>query len=166
MKLIQYSSNDLFIIYWKRPNNSNSPIPTWRRVIVSNAYLHVLVHRSYNIPFAILIISFILQGFHFDLLSSSIPSTRLIGVGETHPILRYAFTSFLWLIFILAQYLFANLVYWIFLKSAFTEFLELCSKSNSSVLIRLSSFFGVLIKGTRTYHSVEEDFSNLPSELA
>lgn len=133
--------------------------------MASNAYLRILTFRSYNIPFTILIISFILQGFHVDLLSSSIPSTRLIDVGETHFVLRYAFTSFLWLIFIFAQFLFTNLVYWNFLKNPFTEFLNLCSKSNSSVYIRLSSFFGVLIKGIQFNQNVEEDMANLGSKL-
>lgn len=162
---VMKSSINVFIIDWEKPKEEDIPISGWRRIIVANEWNRILTVRHYNVAFTVLSMAFIIGGFKLEYLSTPIPSTELIDMDKKYYILRFAFTSFVWLLLILFQLLMTHFVIWPIFGNPFFNFIDLCSTSNISVLIRTCSFHGYYIHGRSPHFSSDEDMDELTANL-
>lgn len=145
--VISKSGIDFFQIDWESPKADDIPISGWRRISVANEWNRLITVRHYSISFTVLALAFIIGGFNLNLLATPIPSTELIEIDKQYQVLRFAFTSFVWLLLILFQFIWIKFIIWPIFGSPFLNFVDLCTTSNISVLIRISSSHGFYIHG-------------------
>lgn len=163
--IISMTSLDVFIIDWENPKEDEMPVSAWRKILVANEWNRVLTVRSYSTPFTLLVMIFILQGLDLQLMATPIPSTKLIDNGTTNSVLRFAFSSFIWLILMIVEGLWSNLIYWRFFGNPFLNFVDLCFTSNISTYIRISPFHGFYIHGRKFFPHADEDMETLEQNL-
>ncbi|OHT06036.1 hypothetical protein TRFO_05677 [Tritrichomonas foetus] len=163
--IIMKSSTNVFIIDWENPKEKDIPVSSWRRIMVANEWNRILTVRQYSMPFTVLTMAFIIGGFNLNLLSTPIPSTKLIDMDKEYLILRFAFTSFVWLLLVLVEFIWCRFIFWPLFGNPFLNFVDLCSTSNISVLIRMSSFQGYYIHGRNTHGRADEELNELRKQL-
>jgi meckelin len=106
----------------------------------------------------------ILEGFNAQLLGSPIPSGEFIDVGKTYKVLRFAFSSFLWLIFMAFEF-FVNLLVWKVIGNPFLNFIDLCATANVSVLMLNTPTSGFYIHGRSVHPHTETDMIQLNENI-
>lgn len=166
IKVVQTTTNDVFIIDWEERRDKDVPVSSWRRLMLTNEWVRVYSTRSYNIPFTLIVVLFILTGFKTDLMATPIPSTSLYDTGETYKVLRFAYTSFIWLIFMLAEWIFTTFIMWMTFGNPFANFLDLAATSNCSVLIMCSKSYGYYLHGRSIHVNADESMEKLHANLA
>ncbi|OHS93827.1 hypothetical protein TRFO_02347 [Tritrichomonas foetus] len=154
-------SNIFIILDWESPEEKDESVSAWRRINVSNELNRITNIRSYSIPFTVIVSAFILTGFDVELLSTPIPSTRLITTGFSHWVLRFAVSSCLWLILMAGQYIFFHFIYWRFYGNPFFNFLDLCTTSNLSVFIATSMSHGYYLHGKSVHGYADVEMKKL-----
>jgi len=156
---------DIHLIDWETPYAEDVSVSTWRRIMIANEWSRMFTIRSYNIPFTLITALFLLKGLGYDLLSSPIPSTELIDVGESFIILRFATISLIFLGLVMVQYIWNQFIYWRFFGNPFLNFLDLCSTSNISILNMVSTNHGFYLHGRSIHSHADEDMLHLNQNL-
>jgi hypothetical protein len=131
-----------FLVDWQKHR-----VPPWRRFIVTSEWSKLVGVRSYSISFSLFIMVMLLDGLRYSLIATPIPTSELIDIGTTYPILRFAFAALVWLLLFLVQWLFCNFVYWKLCGDPFRHFMEICRTTNVSVLMLLTKNHGFYVHG-------------------
>ena len=166
IKIVQTAGTDVFIIDWEEKRNKDAPISAWRRLMLSNEWVRIFTIRSYNIPFTIISLLFILTGFKTDLMATPIPTDKLLDTGETYKVLRFAYTSFIWLLFMLVEWIFTTFIYWNMIGNPFHNFLDLAATANCSVIMLASNSYGYYLHGRSIHVNADESMEKLHQNLA
>lgn len=166
IKIIQTARTDVFLIDWETPREKNQPVSSWRRLMISNEFVRLFTKRSYNIPFTLIVMLFILTGFKTNLMASPVPFTLLVDLGIPYKILTFAYTAFLWLIFMLAEWIFMTFVKWGIMGNPFTNFLDLCAMANCSVIMMVSNSYGYYLHGRSVHVHADENMMALHDQLS
>lgn len=159
------SGMNLFVVDWEVPKKEDIPVSAWRRIMVANQWNRILTVRCYNIPFTLLALVFMLQGFDLTLLATPIPSSTLLDMDKTYLVLEFTVISFLWFILMLVEWIFTSFIYWKIFGDPFVNFVDLCTTSNISVLIKMSQFHGYYIHGKSVHASADQNMSQLQKQL-
>lgn len=160
--LMQYRS-DVFIMDWE-PRHQGAPVSAWRRIMIANEWIRMLFYRSYNVPFTLITMLFIIDGFDMNLIETGAPTSKLIDSGETIPILRFGFITFIYICLLLVEYIFTLIKDAIF-GSRFHDFITLCRTANVSVLAMISRSWGYYIHG-RSMTESDAGLGKLTEEVA
>ncbi|EAX92606.1 hypothetical protein TVAG_178830 [Trichomonas vaginalis G3] len=166
VKIIKTARTDVFLIDWETPREKGFPVSSWRRLMISNEWVRLFTIRSYSVPLTLIILLFILTGFKTNLMAMPIPYTLLVDLGIPYKILIFAYTSFLWLLFMLAQWIFNTFIRWGILRNPFCNFLDLCAMSNCSVIIMVSNSYGYYLHGRSVHVHADENMIALHNQLA
>lgn len=164
-KVAAQLNHDIIIVDWETPNQDGMPVSAWRRINVANEWNRILTVRSYSTMFSLIVSTFILSGFSVDLLSQPIPSNDLIEVAKPYKLLRFAFSSFIWLLLMLFQYLWSNMIYWPIWGNPFYNFLDLCTTSNISILLTTSASHGYYLHGRSVHSHADAEMKRLSQNL-
>ena len=159
------SGMNMFVVDWEVPKKEDIPVSAWRRIMVANQWNRILTVRCYNVPFTLLALVFMLQGFDLTLLATPIPSSSLIDMDKLYLVLEFAVISFLWLLLVFVEWIFTSFIYWKILGDPFVNFVDLCATSNISVLIKMSQFHGYYLHGKSVHASADPNMSQLQKQL-
>lgn len=163
IKAIMQIRADTFVIDWEPKKGSVQP-SAWRRIMIANDWTKLLTARTINLPFTLICIVFILDGLNIDLINQTIPSSALYDVGTSYYVLRFAFTSFLFIIFYIVGYGVQRLL-WLIFGSPISNFIDLCITANCSVLALLSRSWGFYLHGRSVNQVSEVDMGTLKSDM-
>ena len=155
---------NIFVIDWETPHTKHVKVSAWRRLMVANELNRILKMRSYSIPLSLVFLLFLLEGFDLTLLAAPIPRTELIDVGKTYKVLHFGFTSFVWILLMLAEYG-LNLLVWKFIGNPYLNFIDLCATSNCSVLIMNTRSQGYYIHGRSVHDHTDVDMEKLNDNM-
>ena len=160
-RIIEQVNCDIFFIDWEHDkeilvntmgktsyNTYKSP---WRTIHIANQYNLLQKHRLINIPFCFcwLVMLWYFKTIKWEFSSHEMPRISKIEKPENSPenlLLRHCVGTFILFIAGFAQYAVKRILQiWIPLKK--TEFLDLCSVANISVLILQDSLRGYYLHG-------------------
>lgn len=166
LRLWQLTATDLFFIDWETPHSDDQKVSPWRRITVAKQWYYASTVRAYSIPFTVMMIVFIQNGFNVDLITQAIPDTTLIDVGMSPMILRVGWISFLFVILGFIQWIWCEFFYWHFSSDPFLNFVDLCSTSNISTMIIESPQHGYYVHGRCVHAHSDESMFRLTTNLA
>ncbi|EAY23261.1 hypothetical protein TVAG_185680 [Trichomonas vaginalis G3] len=166
LRLWQITTTDLFFIDWETPHSDDKTVSSWRRITVAKEWLRVTLVHSYSIPFTLITIVFIQNGFNVDLISQAIPDTLLKDVGFSPMVLRVGWLTFLWVILGFVQWIWCEFFYWHFGSDPFLNVVDLCSTSNISTMVIESPQHGYYVHGRCVHAHADESMFRLTTNLA
>jgi meckelin len=156
--------SNIFIMDWETPHQNGIPISVWRRLMVANEWNRIVTTRSYSIAITLLIMIGILEGLNCQLLAAPIPRAELIDVGKTYKVLRFAFTTFLWMILMVVEY-FVTLLVWTMIGNPFLNFIDLAATANMSVLMLDTPTSGFYLHGRSVHAHADESMETLNQHM-
>ena len=165
ISLYDQASFEIYLIDWEQPRAENLPVSTWRRIMIANEWNRILTIRSYNLPFTLVVMVFLLNGFDWWLMATPIPSTEHLDFGFYYSILTIALSTALFIAIIFVQYVWHYLIYWRFFGNPFLNFLDLCSNANISVLLMQSLNHGHYLHGRSLHSHSDEPMAKLNENL-
>ena len=120
----------------------------WRTIHIANQYNLLQKSRTISIPFCFcwFILLYYSKYLHWNRYAQHTPNISWVEKSPEHIILRHFVGTFIFFIVGLAQYVFRRLIS-IWVPTEKTEFLDLCSVANVSVLILQDSLRGYYIHG-------------------
>ena len=171
IRVILQTNCDFFLIDWEEPKRKNVEISAWRRIMIANEWNKISSIRACSVSFTLIFMVFLLDGLDLQLMGEPIPTPALIDVGNTYPILRFAFTAFVWLLLLLVQWLLIRFVYWKITGDPFEQFMQLCYASNISVMLLPQRSHGFYIHGKNArrvtdvgHQTVNDNFDQVTTE--
>ncbi|KAK8835081.1 Meckelin [Tritrichomonas musculus] len=164
ISLILQSRANVVIIDWEPPHEEGAPVSAWRRIMIANEYNRILSRKSYSMSITLIFLLFILEGFDLTLLSSPVPRTELIDVGKTYKVLHFGFTTFLWILIMMVQYI-LNFIILKKIGNPYLNFIDLCATANCSVLIMNTMSQGHYIHGRSSHAHTDVDMQTLVENM-
>jgi meckelin len=153
---------DVFLLDWEQPSFSSSdkPMagpPLWRTVFVANEWAELQGIRSTSVPAQLLSVLFLLYVAGADNLASGAPASTPIDAAPDHYLLRFATVAILYLGVGLVQWMVSAAVLKRFVEDKLSQFVDLCSVSNISVLALRETLAGLYIHGRSVHGTAEVD---------
>ena len=157
-RIYEQVNSDIFFIDWEHDKNilenvmgktSNKAYKSpWRSIHIVNQFNLLQKSRTISIPFCflLLIMCYYSKSIGFDKYGKLFPAIYTIENSVESIILRHFFGTFILFISGTLQYVLRRLVQ-IWIPTRKTEFLDLCSVANISVLILKESLRGYYIHG-------------------
>lgn len=135
---------DIFFIDWEQPRpKSTRAVSVWRRILAVNEWNEMLTMRRTNINFTLFWIAFFLIGLGLDYNSTQQPNLNDLRPGEANIVLRFANTTWWWLILSFAQWLWRVTLYERYISEPPEQkFTDLCTIAKVSVLVLLEPYYG------------------------
>ena len=158
-KIFMMLSYNVLFIEWK-PTKINGNTETYRKVQIAHEWEKLFTLRDYSIPFAIIVIVFLLNGLDLDYVSTPIQSNTLISTGTSSPVLRVPFLCLLWIALYLVQYAFFKIKGLIF-GSPIDNFLSLCGSANISIFSLMSQSWGYYINGKPSIDNGDDSMQSI-----
>ena len=145
--LVRQTNTDIVVVDWQEVSEEERNSAFKRRITIANEWYKLTTLRGYDFKFILFFVLFVVEGLRCEILSSPIPSSELIWTGKSIKIIRFAFTSFIWMLITLVFWIFKRFVYWMFISNPFRMFEELCVALNISVVMKRSNTCGFYIHG-------------------
>ena len=123
-------------------NQSTGP-SVWRTINVANKYLDLCIHRKISIEFSLIWITFFLVGLRLENNATAQPNLFDRSNGLINPVLRFANSTFWWLLCALVQRLWRTIIYERYVSEPFEQyFVDLCTLSKISIIIMDETYHG------------------------
>ncbi|XP_078397364.1 meckelin [Cetorhinus maximus] len=175
---------DIFFIDWERPKGkivksvagggdiktSPAPVSIWRTYFVANEWNKIQTIRKINPIFQIIVVLFFLEVAGFANLTSRTPYSNLKRTAESDVvpssrILRFSVASSIWLIVGIIQVVFCTSIYERFVEDRISQFIDVCSISNISVMIFSHRCFGYYIHGRSVHGHADTNMEEMNLNL-
>ena len=106
---------DIFFLDWEPSKNKvgerKTNVSVWRTILVANEYAEMQTKRKTDIKFTLFFIVLILIGLKYQFNATQQPDVLNLSDGQQNVLLRFAETTFWWIIFTFGQYLWKFLIY-------------------------------------------------------
>lgn len=113
------SNSDIFFIDWEKSKGrlmskgndqkgAISPVSVWRTLFVANEWNEIQVSRHLNLELTLVLLLLFLRVLNFEYAATKQPTFHNLEPGETDPIMKFAISTFMWLVIALVQVLFEN----------------------------------------------------------
>jgi meckelin len=134
--LVRKQSNaDIFFLDWEpaktRTGQKNGNVSVWRTILVANEYSEMQTKRITDIKFTLLFMVLILIGLNYQFNATQQPNVLDLSRAPQNVLLRFAETTFWWLVFSMGQYLWKFLIYEVSFFISHFSFLIFDSSSHS-----------------------------------
>lgn len=121
----------------------SSKVSVWRTILVANEFLELQTVRKTNIQFTLFFLAFFLVGMNLQYNATSQPDLNDKSAGEQNIVLRFANTTFFWLILSYAQWLWKFAIYERYLSEPPEQtFIDFCTIAKISVFMMDEKFHG------------------------
>jgi meckelin len=151
MIVYRQSKNHLFFVDWEPKSSASSSsteqkVSVWRTILVANEYCEMQTIRRSNIVFTLFLIGFMLLGLQLDNNALTHPTLAAASNDNTlqiNIVLRFANTTFFWLVFSVGQYLWKYFIYERYLSEPPEQvFLDFCTIAKVSILVVDEKYHG------------------------
>ncbi|XP_072101178.1 meckelin [Mobula birostris] len=175
---------DIFFIDWERPKGkiiksiagggdimtAPAPVSIWRTYFVANEWNNIQTIRKINPVFQVLAVVFLLEVVGFANLATMDPYTKMNNISESSVtpssrILRYGVATTVWLSVSLIQIIFCTSFYERFVEDRISQFIDVCSVSNISVIILSHRCFGYYIHGRSVHGHADTNMEEMDLNL-
>ncbi|XP_072426341.1 meckelin [Chiloscyllium punctatum] len=175
---------DIFFIDWERPKGkivksvagggdiktAPAPVSIWRTYFVANEWNNIQTIRKTNPIFQLITVIFFLKVVGFENLTSMDPYSQLKRTPESDVVpssrvLRFGMASSIWLTIGLIQMVFCTAIYERFVEDRISQFIDVCSISNISVIIFSHRCFGYYIHGRSVHGHADTNMEEMNLNL-
>ncbi|XP_038664961.1 meckelin isoform X1 [Scyliorhinus canicula] len=175
---------DIFFIDWERPKGkivksvagggdiktAAAPVSIWRTYFVANEWNNIQTIRKINPIFQIFVVLFFLEVVGFANLTSMSPYSNFKRTAESDVvppsrILRFGMASGIWLTVGVIQVVFCTGIYERFVEDRISQFIDVCSISNISVMIFSHRCFGYYIHGRSVHGHADTNMEEMNLNL-
>lgn len=141
-------------------------VSVWRTLMVANEYAELQVERRSDIRFTLFWLGFFLIGLNLQYNATPQPDLNDVTPGHRNMLLRFAVSTFFWLILSVAQYLWK----WVVYERYFSEppeqrFLDFCTIAKVSVFVLDEKFHGYYLHCRSPYPHAEANMMELVDML-
>jgi len=161
---------DIFFIDWEPPKSKSDGgtgnVSAWRTILAINEWSAMQTMRKIDINFSLFWILFFLLGLKLETNASNQPNLTNTDSGQINVVLRYANTSFWWLLLGFIQYTWRYFIYDRYLSEPQEQiFVDFCTIAKVSLLIMDEKFHGYYLH-CRSPHQFAGKYNNLLSLLS
>lgn len=111
-----------------RSDAGGGRVSVWRTILVANEWSEMQTMRKTDIRFTLFWMAFFLLGVNLEYSATQQPNLANKSVGDLNIVLRFANTTFWWLIISAGQYLWKFLIYErFFAESPEQIFIDMCT---------------------------------------
>lgn len=126
-----------------KPGPQGAKVSVWRTILAANEFSELSVMRRTDIQFTLFFIAFFMVSMNLQYNATSQPDLDDKDEGEMNIILRFANTTFFWLIISYAQWLWKYVFYERFVSEPPEQtFIDFCTIAKISVFIMDERFHG------------------------
>jgi meckelin len=141
-------------------------VSVWRTLMVANEYAELQTQRRSDIRFTLFWIGFFLIGLDLQYNATPQPDLNDVSEGHTNMLLRFAVSTFFWLILSLGQYLWKWVVYErYFAEPPEQRFLDFCTIAKVSVFVLDEKYHGYYLHCRSPYPHAEANMMKLVDML-
>lgn len=139
---------DIFFLDWepaapKSHGSKDSKVSVWRTIFVANEWIEMQTMRKIDIKMNLFLLGFFLLGLDQEYAATQQPQVSNLDPGPTNLVLRFANTTFWWLIFSGGQYMWKFLIYERFFAETQEQlFIDFCTIAKISILVLDEPFHG------------------------
>ena len=139
---------DICFIDWEPANSkladgSGARVSVWRTILAANEWAELATERKVDIHFNLFWIAFFLIGLNLQYNATQQPTLSNVDTGKINIVLRFACTTFWWLIISYGQFLWKYLIYDRYISEPKEQkFVDFCTLAKVSVLALDEKFHG------------------------
>ena len=174
--LVVQCSSEIFFMDWERPRgqfldqdkgrHKPTPVSAWRTILACNEFNELMTTRKTSVEFTLVWLAFLLKGLGLENYATPQPNGADLAAGEHNLFLRFANTTFWWLVLSKGQELW-NFLVW---ERYFTEpkplqFIDLCTVAKVSLLILDERYHGVYLHCTGSSAHADGDMDEIAEGL-
>jgi meckelin len=164
---------DIFLMDWEKSRGRLQgkgaeqgeavSVTIWRTVLCANEFNEIQTYRHVALDFTLLAVLFFLSGLDLAAYSASQPNGR--NDRTTHFVLRFAISSFFWLVIALGQVVWKHAVWYRYFDDPLNNFVDLLSVSNCSLLVLAERFWGFYLHGRSVHAHADVDLAEMRENL-
>ncbi|KAJ3323654.1 Meckelin [Boothiomyces sp. JEL0866] len=161
---------DIFFIDWEQPkvlesNNTDQssiqPISFWRTILMSNQWAKLQLYRKASIDLTVFGIVTLMQGAGLRNISTLKPNIGDISSGVINPLLLFASNALVWMLLDGVQTAFKFLLQERFYRNTLSQYADVLSLSNISLLLLDEKCHGYYIHGKSVHSTADTDMEEL-----
>lgn len=176
--IYRQSSCDLFFIDWERSRGLSLPpegdvrrakalsVSIWRTLLIANEFNELQTLRRVSLVGTLFALLVLLRGFNLDNLATAQPAFTDITPGQRDVVLSIAVVATLWLLLVLVQLVFQWAIGYRFFSNPITDFVDLLSLSNVSVLLLRERYCGFYLHGRSPHQHADVSLAEMTANLA
>lgn len=124
-------------------NHLNGSVSVWRTILVANEFAELQTQRRSSIYFTLFWLGFFLLGLDLQYNATNQPDLTDVDADRVNIILRFANSTFFWIILSLAQYIWKYFIYERYISEPPEQvFLDFCTIAKVSILILDEQYHG------------------------
>ncbi|KAJ3350218.1 Meckelin [Kappamyces sp. JEL0680] len=174
-KIMDQCQVDIFFIDWEQAKIQQGdglyeqpkslPVSVWRSIFMSNEWAKLQGYRFCSTEFCLLGVVIILEGFAWKNVGTAKPNLSDLSDGVMNPILMFAIDTVCWLFLIVGQKLFHYLFFGRFYRNKVSQYIDVLSLSNVSLLLLDEKCHGYYIHGKSVHTTSDTSLEELNSCL-
>jgi len=144
---------DIFFLDWEPAQNGSKSV--WRTILVANEYAELQTRRKTDIKFTLFWLGFVLIGQNLQYSATQQTSLTYLAPNPQNCVLRFANTTFWWLLFSGVQWAWTWLIYQRYIGEPPEQvFIDFCTIAKISVLILDETYHGYYLHCCSPSHKV------------
>lgn len=135
---------DIFFLDWEPvdPKKGKS-VSVWRSILVANEWVELMTVRRTSVEFSLFWIGFFLLGLNLEFNATQQPNVLDHSEGDINIILRFANTTWWWVVMVFSQWLYKTLIGERYLgEPPEQRFIDFCTVAKISVLVMEGKYHG------------------------
>jgi meckelin len=160
------ASVDLFFIDWEPARKENKSVSVWRTILVANEWNEMQIIRRTDLSLTLLALGFFLLGLKLENNATQQPELSNLQDGKLNILLRFANTSWFWLVMTTAQLLWKYLIYERYITEPKEQiFIDMCTIAKVSVIVLDEPYHGYYLHCRSPHQYADGNMAELVSML-
>lgn len=175
-KIYEQSNVDIFFIDWEKPRaklvdsdsvkTQDAPVSVWRTILIANEWNELQTVRQTNVELTLLLLVFFLLGLDLEFLATPQPVCSDLSPGKLNMYLRFANTTFWYLLICVVQILWHYLIYERYISEpSSSQFVDLCTMAKVSCLILDEKYHGYYLHCRSPYPFADGSMLEISDQL-
>lgn len=162
-------ANDVFFLDWESPRATDDDAPqvsVWRTLFIANEWNELQTERRASLTLTLLGLGLVLLGFGFEHHATPQPHLDDRDPGHHNMVLRFANTTWWFVIFTLAQLAWKHAIYERYVAEPKAQaFVDMCTMAKIAVFVLDHEYHGWYIHGDSPYPHADDTMAELKRHL-
>ncbi|KAH8064393.1 hypothetical protein JL722_1258 [Aureococcus anophagefferens] len=168
--VVRMCQMEIFFVDWEPPRKPDvgkaAPVSVWRTIFVANEFSEMMTARRTSTHFVLFCLGFFLVAMGLENNATPQPDLGDLTAGHRNIALRFANTTWWWLILAFGQWLWNFYVYERFISEPVAQsFVDVCTVAKVSVVVFDSEYHGWYIHGDASYEHADDTMAALTDHL-
>lgn len=160
------ASVDLFFIDWEPARKENKSVSVWRTILVANEWNEMQTLRRTDICLTLFALGFFLLGLKLENNATQQPELSNLDDGKLNVVLRFANTTWFWLVMTVGQLLWKYIIYERYISEPKEQiFIDMCTIAKVSVIVLDEPYHGYYLHCRSPHQYADGNMAELVSML-